>query len=79
MSVVLLRVGDVHGRGACMVGACMLGEGMCMAGSMCGRGHALQGTCMGGACMAGETATAVDSMHPTGLHSCLFMFPNIFS
>ena len=27
-----------------------------------------------GACMAEEMATAVDSMHPTGIHSCLFMF-----
>ena len=25
-----------------------------------------------GACMAGEMATAVDSMHPSGMHSCLF-------
>ena len=28
------------------------------------------GTCVVGGCMAGETATAVDSMHPTGMHSC---------
>ena len=26
---------------------------------------------MAGACMAGQTATAADSTHPTGMHSCL--------
>ena len=31
-------------------------------------GHAWQGV----ACMTGETATAVDSMHPSGIHSYLF-------
>ena len=30
-----------------------------------GGGHAWQG-----ACMAGEMATAADSTHPTGMHSC---------
>ena len=34
----------------------------CVAGGMHGRE---------GACMAGETATAADSTHPTGMHSCL--------
>ena len=58
----------------------MAGRGPCVAG-----GHALQGVCMtagmhgggmcggvicGGGCAAGETATAVDSTHPTGMHSC---------
>ena len=33
---------------------------------MCGRG--MKGR--GHMCMAGETATAVDGMHPTGMHSC---------
>ena len=33
-----------------------------------GGGHAWQGV----ECMAGETAAAVDSMHPTGMYSCLF-------
>ena len=29
------------------------------------------GACMsGGACVPGEMATAVGSMHPTGMHSC---------
>ena len=46
--------GGMHGRG-CMAG------GSCMAAGMCGRG---------GACVAVETATAADSTHPTGMHSC---------
>ena len=25
----------------------------------------------GGACKVGEATTAVDGMHPTGMHSCL--------
>ena len=37
----------------------MLG-GMCDKGGMHGRG----------ACVARQTATAADSMHPTGMHSC---------
>ena len=43
-----------------------------MAGGMCGWGCAWQGGVCGGggACMAGETATAADSTHPTGMHSC---------
>ena len=50
----------------------MHGHGVCMAGGMCGGGHAWQGACMArgdawrgrgggtGACVAGETATAAD-------------------
>ena len=66
--------GGMHGKGG------MHGED----GDMCGRGHAWwwEGVCMAGgmsvggmcgrgACMAGETTTAVDSTHPTGMHSCL--------
>ena len=49
-------VEGVHGRGACMVG------GVHGSGGMHGKGLV---------CMAGETATAVDGMHPTGMHSCL--------
>ena len=61
------------GGHACMVkGACMEkgGEGMaggmydgrvCIEGGMCGRG----------AYMVGERATAANSMHLTGMHSCL--------
>ena len=51
-------------------------QGSCVAGVVCGRGLAWQGTCMvggmhgRGVCMAAETATAVDSMHPTGMLSC---------
>ena len=47
--------------GACIVGgpvwqgACMVGEGVCMAR---------------GAYMAGKTATAADGTHSTGMHSC---------
>ena len=58
----------MYGRGHAWQGACVVG-GM----------HCRGGACMVGACMAGETATAVDSMHPTGMHSCLFMLPNNFS
>ena len=67
--------GDVHGRGGFARGVCMVGgmhgrgdvwRGTCVAGGMHGRG-----ACMaGGACVARETATAVGSMHPTGMHSC---------
>ena len=61
------------GMGMCMAGGhvwqvCVCvwqggvhGRGMCMAGGhVCHRGG-----------MVGETATAADSMHPTGMHSCL--------
>ena len=69
---------DMHGRGACMAGGMHVAEaeGACMAGSMHGRGHVWQGACMAGGmhgrgtCMAGEMATAADSKHPTGMHSC---------
>ena len=46
-------------QGAFMAGA------VCMAGGMHGRVCVWQG-----ACMAEEMATAVDGMHPTGMHSC---------
>ena len=78
--------GGMHGRGACMAGgmhgkgcawqggACVAGgvhgTGACMTRDMCDGGHAWQG-----ACMAGETAIAVGSMHPTGMHSCYFYCP----
>ena len=63
--------GGRHGKGE---RTCMVGD---MHGGVCGKGgHAWRGACMvgGGACVAGETATAVDSMHPTGMHSCLKYF-----
>ena len=47
------------------------GGWLCVAG-----GHAWQGACMvggmhgRGACMAGKMATAADSTHPNGMHSC---------
>ena len=28
----------------------------------------------GGACVAGETATAIGSTYPTGMHSCLSLW-----
>ena len=69
--------GVMCGRGhawweACMAGACMAGQhawwgGACEAeGGMHGRVHVWWG-CV---CVAGDTATAADSMHPTGMHSC---------
>ena len=52
---------------------------VCMAGKrMGGRGHAWQGDVWWGA-MAVETTTAADGMHPTGIHSCFFMFLHIIS
>ena len=47
---------QVYDRGHVWQEVCMTGGG----GYMCGRG----------ACIAGEMATAVDGMHPTGMHSC---------
>ena len=63
--------GGMHGRG-CMHGWGMHAQGCAWWGWACmpGEGglHA-QGACQGG-CMAGMMATAVASMHPTGMHSC---------
>ena len=54
--------GGMHGRGECMDD-----RGLCMA-----EGHVWWGGMDDrGACLAGEMATAADSMHPTGMHSCL--------
>ena len=68
---------EVNGRGhawqGVMQGRVALLAGACMAGGVHGRGHAWWGTCMMGVCMAGETATAADGMHPTGMHSCMFI------
>ena len=44
----------MHGRVVCM------GRGACVVGCVCG----------GGVCIAGEMATATDSTHHTGMHSC---------
>ena len=82
--------GEMCGRvGGCMGGmACMAGV-IHGTGGMCGRGHVSQGMCVAGeacvgggeggrACVAGETATAANSTHPTGMHSCdtvLFQLP----
>ena len=58
------KAGGMHGRGACMAEghAWQRGvwQGACMAWSVCGRGI----------CMAGEMATAADSTHLAGMHSC---------
>ena len=62
--------------GACVAGG-MHGRRAYMVGVVHGGRHARQGACVamgGGACMAGETATAVGSMHPTGMHSCWRLF-----
>ena len=54
--------GDMHGEGACVARGPCMAKGACMAnGGMHGKG---------GVCMAGEMATAADSMHPKGMHSC---------
>ena len=70
--------GIMCGKGVCMVkGGCA--QGACMAGAVQGGGMHSGGdawwevTWWGGACMAREMATAVDGMHPTGMHSC-FLF-----
>ena len=47
----------VHGRGNAWQAVCVVGGGRGMYGR--------------GVCMAGKTATAAESMHPTGMHSCL--------
>ena len=46
------------------------GWGVYMAGGMHGVCVCVWGVMGGGACMAGEMATAADSTHPTGMHSC---------
>ena len=71
---VILSPGD----GVCMTRGGMHGRGCALQGCLCGRvayvaegcawwggGHVYQGVCM-----AGQTATAVDSTHPTGMHFC---------
>ena len=51
-------VGDVHG----MRGGGMRGPaGACVVGGV-------------GACVAVEMATAADGSHPTGMHSCIYLF-----
>ena len=72
--------GGMHGRGACVQGAYMTGEGVhcrgCMAGGawqgVHGRRYMARGVhgVGGGACIAGETATELGGTHLTGMHSC---------
>ena len=59
-------------KGACVVKEGMHGKGVCVwQGACITRGHAwLVHVWWEGACMAGETATAVDGMHLSGMHSC---------
>ena len=54
----------------------MAGEGVCMVrGGMHGRRHVWLGVVHGrGMCMAGKMAIAVGSTHPTGMHSCVYIF-----
>ena len=59
--------GGIHGKGVCVVG------GMHGSRGMCGRGAFIWGNAWQGVCMAGETATGVDGMHPTGMHSCFYV------
>ena len=75
------RGGGMHGRGACMAnGACMVGGvhgGLaCVVGQ-----HAWQGGghVWWGVCMAGKTAIAAGGTHPTGMHSCYILFPDLLS
>ena len=51
--------GDMHARGACVVG------GMCAWWE-----DVWLGACMVGGCVAGEMVTAAGGTHPTGMHSC---------
>ena len=66
----------VHGRGhawqgGAWQGVCMTGRPVWQGACMAGGGHAWQGRhAWQGACVAGEMTTAVDDMHPTGMHSC---------
>ena len=59
----------MHGRGHAW-------WGVYVAGGMCGGGHVCQGGAWQGACMAGDKATAVNSTHLTGMHSCLLLYFN---
>ena len=45
-------------------------------GGMCGQGGHVLGGGMHGrrSCVAGKTATAADSTHSTGMHSCFVFF-----
>ena len=72
--------GYVHGQGrGCVAG----GGGVCVAGGYVWQGGMWEGGCgwqghvwhrgcawQGVVYMAGETAAAVGSLHPTGMHSC---------
>ena len=61
-------MGDVCGKGEHLWqrGAYVAKGGIMEKGIVAGDVHDKGG----GACMAGEMATAVDGMHPTGMHSC---------
>ena len=70
--------GGMSGKGACLAGGHVWQGGMSGKGACLARGHVWQGgmsgkgACVVGAtCMAGETASAVNGMHPTGMHSCV--------
>ena len=58
-----------RGKRACMTEGGMYGRGR--GASVAGGDMHSKGACMvRGACVTGEMATAVDSTHPTGMHSC---------
>ena len=62
--------GGMHGRGMSSRG-CVCGRGTSVAGGGCmvvGDMHGRE------ACVSGETATAADGTHPTGMHSCSWIF-----
>ena len=76
-SVILSR----GGGGPAWLGARLARGKLCVAGGMRGKGEVVcgrcvwqGGKCMAGACVTGETTTAVNSTHPTGMHSCLACF-----
>ena len=73
--------GGMHGKGACIVGACMVGgvcmaeeacmaggawQGACMAGGMHAEGHMWQGVCMTGGHACWGVCMAEGGMHGRG-------------
>ena len=62
-------------KGGCVRwGMCVTKGGMHGKGGIHGRGCMWQRGYAWLVCVAGETATAADGMHPTGMHSCLWIY-----
>ena len=69
-------LGGMYGGGPCMAGG-MCSGGACMAGGMCGgEGHAWQGAYVvrGGHAWQIRVTVNAGATHPTGMHSCKYMY-----